>query len=49
MSRTKLPSPLSLLENRLLFCMALFFMCGTIGVWGATLFVKKIYRDVKID
>ena len=37
------------LYHRILFCTALFFMCGTIGVWGASLFVKKIYRDVKID
>ena len=33
----------------LLFCFALFLMCGTIGSWGATIFVKKIYRNVKID
>jgi len=33
----------------LLFCTAIFFMCGTIGVWGVSLFVNKIYRDVKID
>lgn len=33
----------------LLFCFALFLMCGTIGVWGASVFVRKIYRDVKID
>lgn len=32
-----------------LFCFALFLMCGTIGSWGATIFVKKIYRNVKID
>jgi len=32
-----------------LFCAALALMCGSIGVWGATLFVKKIYRNVKID
>ena len=32
-----------------LFCTALFLMCGTIGVWGASMFVKKIYRNVKID
>jgi len=32
-----------------LFCVALSLMCGSIGTWGATLFVKKIYRNVKID
>ena len=33
----------------LLFSVALFFICGAIGVWGATMFVHKIYRNVKID
>eukprot|EP01041_Mallomonas_annulata_P001900 gene1900-3679_t len=32
-----------------LFCVALFLMCGTIGAWGAGVFVRKIYKDVKID
>ena len=32
-----------------LFCCALFFMCGTIGVWGAGMFVRKIYSNVKIN
>lgn len=32
-----------------LFCFALFLMCGTMGSWGATVFVRKIYRNVKID
>jgi transmembrane 9 superfamily protein 3 len=32
-----------------LFCVALFLMTGTIGSWGANVFVRKIYRDVKID
>ena len=32
-----------------LFCCGLFFMCGTIGSWGASLFVRKIYGSVKID
>lgn len=32
-----------------LFCVALFFMCGTVGVWGARWFVNKIYGSVKID
>ena len=34
---------------RSLFCIALFLMCGTVGSWGASVFVKKIYRNVKID
>jgi len=33
----------------LMFCTALFLMCGTIGTWGAGVFVRKIYKDVKID
>jgi len=32
-----------------LFCVAMFLMCGTIGTWGASVFVRKIYRNVKID
>ena len=32
-----------------LFCIGLFFMCGTIGTWGASVFVKRIYSSVKID
>ena len=32
-----------------LFCAALFLMCGTLGVWGSSMFVNKIYRNVKID
>mmetsp|Transcript_4182 Transcript_4182/g.6457 ORF Transcript_4182/g.6457 Transcript_4182/m.6457 type:complete len:597 (+) Transcript_4182:137-1927(+) len=32
-----------------LFCFSLFLMCGTIGVWGAGIFVRKIYSNVKID
>eukprot|EP00388_Colpodella_angusta_P037446 GDKK01041636.1.p2 GENE.GDKK01041636.1~~GDKK01041636.1.p2 ORF type:complete len:130 (-),score=21.14 GDKK01041636.1:198-587(-) len=32
-----------------LFCIGLFFMCGALGVWGANIFVHKIYRNVKID
>jgi len=32
-----------------LFSVGLFFMCGAIGVWGASVFVNKIYRNVKID
>lgn len=33
----------------LLFSLGLFFMCGVLGVWGASVFVHKIYKDVKID
>eukprot|EP01038_Epipyxis_sp_PR26KG_P006465 gene6465-8894_t len=33
----------------ILFCCSLFFICGALGVWGSTLFVHKIYRNVKID
>lgn len=32
-----------------LFSAALFLMCGTLGSWGASVFVRKIYKDVKID
>lgn len=32
-----------------LFCISLFLMCGAIGSWGAGIFVRKIYRNVKID
>eukprot|EP01039_Chlorochromonas_danica_P008519 gene8519-9392_t len=32
-----------------LFCCVLFFMWSALGLWGASLFVHKIYRNVKID
>jgi len=32
-----------------LFCISIFFMCGTIGHWGASVFVRKIYSSVKLD
>jgi hypothetical protein len=35
--------------TRSLFCVGMFFMCGALGVWGASIFVHKIYRNVKID
>jgi hypothetical protein len=35
--------------HRALFCIGMFFMCGALGVWGASIFVHKIYRNVKID
>lgn len=40
---------ITLCAHRSLFCVALFFMCAALGVWGANLFVNKIYRNVKID
>ncbi len=32
-----------------LFSFALSLMCGSLGVWGASIFVKKIYKEVKLD
>mmetsp|Transcript_2362 Transcript_2362/g.4673 ORF Transcript_2362/g.4673 Transcript_2362/m.4673 type:complete len:215 (-) Transcript_2362:214-858(-) len=32
-----------------LFCFSLFLMCGTVGAFGAGVFVRKIYGNVKID
>ncbi|CAN0009886.1 unnamed protein product [Ascophyllum nodosum] len=32
-----------------LFCAALAAMCGSIGVLGSTVFVKQIYRNIKVD
>eukprot|EP00903_Cladosiphon_okamuranus_P013038 g12165.t1 len=32
-----------------LFCAALAVMCGSIGVMGSTVFVKQIYRNIKVD
>eukprot|EP00904_Undaria_pinnatifida_P003732 jgi/Undpi1/1335/HiC_scaffold_11.g04727.m1 len=32
-----------------LFCAALAVMCGSIGVMGSTVFVKQIYRNLKVD
>ncbi|CAN0165804.1 unnamed protein product [Laminaria digitata] len=32
-----------------LFCSALAVMCGSIGVMGSTVFVKQIYRNLKVD
>jgi len=48
------PSPLFffllfLLLYRFLFCFGLFLLCGSIGVAGSTLFVKRIYRNIKVD
>ena len=32
-----------------MFCSAFFVLCGTVGVGGATVFVKRIYRNIKSD
>jgi len=32
-----------------LFCLGLFVLTGTIGLFGSTKFVKSIYRNVKVD
>ena len=32
-----------------LFCIGFFIMCGTLGVAGAFTFVKRIYRNIKVD
>jgi len=32
-----------------MFCFALFLLCGSIGHAGASIFVKKIYRNIKVD
>jgi len=32
-----------------LFCVMLGIMCGSLGYTGASMFVKKIYGNVKID
>ena len=36
-------------SHRALFCFALFLLCGAIGVAGATLFVRRIYTNLKVD
>ncbi|CAM9810460.1 unnamed protein product [Hapterophycus canaliculatus] len=37
------------MSSRGLFCAALAVMCGSIGVMGSTVFVKQIYRNIKVD
>ena len=32
-----------------LFCMVFFIMCGTVGLAGSSVFVKRIYRNIKSD
>ena len=38
-----------IIDYRALFSFSLFLICGAVGVFGASLFVGKIYRNVKID
>jgi len=33
----------------LMFCFGLFILCGSIGFIGTSVFVRRIYRNVKID
>jgi len=32
-----------------LFCIAFFILCGTVGNFGSTVFVKRIYRNIKSE
>jgi len=32
-----------------IFCASLFLMCGTIGAVGASVFVRTIYRNIKVE
>jgi transmembrane 9 superfamily protein 3 len=32
-----------------MFCIGLGLMCGALGYWGASVFVRTIYRNVKCD
>jgi transmembrane 9 superfamily protein 3 len=32
-----------------LFCVAIAVMCGTIGFAASSLFVNRIYRNIKVD
>ena len=32
-----------------MFSIAFFMLCGTVGVAGSTVFVKRIYRNIKAD
>ena len=32
-----------------LFCLAMFLLCGTIGSFGSMVFIKRIYRNIKVD
>jgi len=32
-----------------IFCFGLWLLCGTLGTAGSTLFVKRIYRNIKCD
>ncbi|KAF7064377.1 hypothetical protein CFC21_070708, partial [Triticum aestivum] len=33
----------------LMFCLGLGILCGAIGYLGSTLFVRRIYRNIKCD
>ena len=32
-----------------IFCLALGVMCGTLGYTGCSIFVRRIYRNIKSD
>ena len=32
-----------------LFSLAIFFVCGTIGYVGSSVFVRRIYEGIKVD
>ena len=32
-----------------LFCMGFCILCGTMGVAGASVFVRRIYQNIKVD
>uniref|UniRef100_A0A804KUV2 Transmembrane 9 superfamily member n=1 Tax=Musa acuminata subsp. malaccensis TaxID=214687 RepID=A0A804KUV2_MUSAM len=32
-----------------MFCLGLGIICGTVGYLDSTLFVRKIYRNIKCD
>jgi len=32
-----------------MFCLGLGIMCGAIGYLGSSAFVKRIYRNIKLD
>ena len=33
----------------LVFCLALGLICGTLGYTGCSVFVRRIYRNIKSD
>ena len=32
-----------------MFCLALGLMVGTLGYWGCSVFVRRIYQNIKSD